>query len=457
MTVTVDDGVGGVDDQTLQWDIAAVNVDPEVSNPGDQSDNEADTVSLTISATDADGDVLTYGATGLPAGLTINPSTGQISGTIATGASTTSPYTTQITITDATTTIAITFTWTVDNVVGAAPVVRYDFVDGSGVTVSDSGSGVPLDLTISDPGAVSWVSGGGLRVDSATVITSGGAATKVYDAVAVSNEMTVEAWVTPANVSQGGPARIVASAVDPFARNFMLGQGAWSSLADDTFGARLRTTSSLSGQPDLFTPAGTATTDLTHVVMTRTAAGAIAMYVNGVVQGTQTRAGDFSNWNRSYPLVVANVGSGARPWVGTLCQIAIYDQALDVSEVNDNYTAGCAAGANTGPVLDPIAGRSDAEGDTVSVGVVATDDDGDVLTYDATGLPDGLTIDASTGTMSGTLSQTAAAAAPYAVTVTVDDGRGGSASQSFDWAVTRSMSTRYSTRSGIVCRGSASL
>ncbi len=119
VTVTVDDGVGGVDDQTLQWDIAAVNVDPEVSNPGDQSDNEADTVSLTISATDADGDVLTYGATGLPAGLTINPSTGQISGTIATGASTTSPYTTQITITDATTTIAITFTWTISGAAGA--------------------------------------------------------------------------------------------------------------------------------------------------------------------------------------------------------------------------------------------------------------------------------------------------------------------------------------------------
>ena len=319
--------------------------------------------------------------------------------------------------------------------VGAAPVVRYDFVDGSGVTVSDSGSGVPLDLTISDPGAVSWVSGGGLRVDSATVISSGGAATKVFDAVAVSNEMTVEAWVTPANVSQGGPARIVASAVDPFARNFMLGQGAWSSLADDTFGARLRTTTAVKGQPDLFTPAGTATTGLTHVVMTRTAAGAIAMYVNGVVQGTQTRAGDFSNWNLSYPLVVANVGNGARPWVGTLCQIAIYDQALDVSEVNDNYTAGCAAAANTDPVLDPIVGRSDAEGDTVSLFVSATDDDGDVLSYRATGLPDGLTIDASTGTMSGTLSQTAAATAPYAVTVTVDDGRGGSASQSFDWAV----------------------
>ncbi len=57
-----------------------------------------------------------------------------------------------------------------------------------------------------------------------------------------------------------------------------------------------------------------------------------------------TRAGDFSNWNLSYPLVVANVGNGARPWVGTRCAIAMLTRPFDVSEVNDNYTASCAAG-----------------------------------------------------------------------------------------------------------------
>ena len=37
-------------------------------------------MSLAISATDPDGDSLTFSATGLPSGLTINPSTGLISG-----------------------------------------------------------------------------------------------------------------------------------------------------------------------------------------------------------------------------------------------------------------------------------------------------------------------------------------------------------------------------------------
>ena len=53
---------------------------PAVTDPGDQTDTVGDIVSLAISATDPDGDSLTFSATGLPNGLTINPSTGLISG-----------------------------------------------------------------------------------------------------------------------------------------------------------------------------------------------------------------------------------------------------------------------------------------------------------------------------------------------------------------------------------------
>jgi len=66
-------------------------------------------------------------------------------------------------------------------------LVRYDFREGGGDTVFDvSGVGVALDLTIGDVGAVSWVSGGGLSVDAATVVSSGGPASKVIDAVVAS-------------------------------------------------------------------------------------------------------------------------------------------------------------------------------------------------------------------------------------------------------------------------------
>jgi hypothetical protein len=56
------------------------------------------------------------------------------------------------------------------------------------------------------------------------------------------------------------------------------------------------------------------------------------------------------------------------------------------------------------------------------------------LTYSATGLPPGLSIDTSTGLISGT--PTSAAGSPYSVTVTVTDNDGFSGSATFSWGVT---------------------
>ncbi len=49
-------------------------------------------ISLDAGATDPDGDTLTYAATGLPAGLSIDTATGLISGTISLSAASASRY-----------------------------------------------------------------------------------------------------------------------------------------------------------------------------------------------------------------------------------------------------------------------------------------------------------------------------------------------------------------------------
>ena len=54
---------------------------PVVTNPGARSNVVGFAASLQIQASDADGDLLTYSATGLPTGLTIQPTTGLITGT----------------------------------------------------------------------------------------------------------------------------------------------------------------------------------------------------------------------------------------------------------------------------------------------------------------------------------------------------------------------------------------
>ncbi|HEX3392357.1 MAG TPA: putative Ig domain-containing protein [Solirubrobacteraceae bacterium] len=83
-----------------------------VTNPGGQTATVGTATSLQIQASDsASGQTLTYGAAGLPAGLSINSSTGLISGTPSTAGSST----VTVTATDPTRAKgSTTFTWTVN-------------------------------------------------------------------------------------------------------------------------------------------------------------------------------------------------------------------------------------------------------------------------------------------------------------------------------------------------------
>jgi len=72
-------------------------------------------------------------------------------------------------------------------------VALYTFDEGSGNTVNDiSGVGQPLPLAITVPGNVTWMSGGGLRVNSETRIMSSGPATKIINTCRAANELTVQ-------------------------------------------------------------------------------------------------------------------------------------------------------------------------------------------------------------------------------------------------------------------------
>jgi VCBS repeat-containing protein len=64
---------------------------------------EGDVVSIALGGlfTDPESTTLSFSATGVPSGLTVNPGTGLLSGTVAAGAATGSPYTLAITATDA--------------------------------------------------------------------------------------------------------------------------------------------------------------------------------------------------------------------------------------------------------------------------------------------------------------------------------------------------------------------
>jgi hypothetical protein len=230
-------------------------------------------------------------------------------------------------------------------VVGAADrvvtgvVALYRLDEAGGTTVADtSGFGLPFDLTLADPANASWLPGGGLSVETPTVITQASPVTKVIDALQTSQAVTLEAWARPANVTQFGPARIAALSEDPFPTggNFVLGQ------ASDTWVTRLRTSETdVFGKPDMGPTSGSAITGvLAHLVYTRSPGGAEAFYVDGVQVATGTRTGTFANWGSSFELALLNEPTVDRAWLGSLYLFAIYDRAIDSGEVSTNFVAG---------------------------------------------------------------------------------------------------------------------
>jgi len=219
--------------------------------------------------------------------------------------------------------------------------VLYGFDEESGPTVHDiSGIGSPLDLTINEPGSVSWIMGGGLTLNLPTLISSGGPAVKIIGSAMASNALTVEAWVTPANTTQDGPARIVTLSEDPYNRNFTMGQGEYR-VGTDLYSMRLRTTATdPNGTPSLTTPLGSLTTNMTHVVSTRDPAGNTILYLDGIQVASHNPGGDLSNWDPFFSLALGDEIVGGRPWLGTYHLVAVFDRALSGAEVQQNYVAG---------------------------------------------------------------------------------------------------------------------
>ncbi len=100
---TIRDSNGNQDDAVATVNILPVNDQPvTIGNLPDLENTDGDTPQIDVSAVfaDIDGDDLSFTATGLPEGLSIDPATGEITGQIALGASSEGPYTVTITAID---------------------------------------------------------------------------------------------------------------------------------------------------------------------------------------------------------------------------------------------------------------------------------------------------------------------------------------------------------------------
>ncbi len=447
--------------QSFTWTVNAVSL----QNPGDQGNLDGDSVSLQLTASDANNATLTYSATGLPSGLSINSSSGLISGTIASNADTSSPYSVTVTATDSNNdSVNQTFNWTVDRV-SLNPVNDQENQEGTSVSLQLSASDNEGTPTYSATGLPA-----GLSLNSTTGLISGTAGIGAFGSSPY--QVTVSATDGTATSSQS-----FVWTVTP--RVALVNPGPHSNATGDTVSLQLSATSpggtmtySASGLPaglsinsgtGLITGSPTAASSTPYSVTVTANDGTSSSSqtfnwtvsaINLVSPGDQTNndgdtvslslttsyhgTGTLSYSATGLPTGL-NISSTTGQITGTISGTADTDSPYSVivtvtdgtntSSQTFNWTV------NQVVSLNSISTQSNAVGDAVSLQMSASDSENKTITYSATGLPSGLTINSSTGLISGTIAVGADTSSPYAVTVTATDSAGNSATQSFNWTV----------------------
>jgi hypothetical protein len=215
----------------------------------------------------------------------------------------------------------------------APPVHDYPLDEGEGTLVADATDA--LDLTIGHPASVAWDADGGLAFEAGgALVASVAPAGDLASAVAVSDEVTVEAWFAPSELPQEGPARVltVSGGPAPDEVNVHLG------VEDRGVSFRVRT------DCDLFnwTRTGDVLSEaaMHHVVATYRP-GEVAIWVDGALEtADRTPVGLLDDWDPTVHLYLGDEATADRPFLGTIRQAAVYDRALTEAEVVARYEVG---------------------------------------------------------------------------------------------------------------------
>ncbi len=218
----------------------------------------------------------------------------------------------------------------------ANQIAFYQFKTGSGAIAYDT-SGVEPAANLSLQGDISWVTGWGIQINSGRAQASTQNSSKLANLISATGELSLEAWLVPANVTQEGPAAIVSYAGSSNERNITLGQSQYN------YDFLLRSDQSdLAGLPAVSTADADEVLQATlqHVVLTQDPVNGQRIYVNGEDTGVRAPAVAIRNWDNSFALMLGNEANGNRQWQGTVRLLAVHNKALNAAQIQQNYQVG---------------------------------------------------------------------------------------------------------------------
>jgi Putative Ig domain/Abnormal spindle-like microcephaly-assoc'd, ASPM-SPD-2-Hydin len=356
---------------------------PPVLNPiGAKTVSENQALTFTATATDPNGNALTFSGGGLPTGATLNATTGAFSWTPSFTQGGQS-YSVTVTVTDNGSPAASdfeTFTITVGN------VNRPPVLGAIGAKTATEGTPLTFTATATDP------DGGALTFSSATLPTG-----------ATLTPAGVFSWTPTSSQGQTTPFSVTVIVTDAGGLN---DQETFTITVGDVNRPPVLATignKNVNGGQPLAFQASASDPD----------GGALAFAATNLPAGASLSP------------------SGAFSWTPTTAQAGNYSVTVTVTDVgspalSDSETFTITVGnVNRPPVLASIGNRTGTEGQALTFTINASDPDGGTLTFTPTGLPSGATLTPGANgiaTFSWTPASGQAIATPYSLTVAVSDG-----------------------------------